>query len=89
MNAAMLATPQFRTQQVVARAGDTLYDTSHLMQAATLGYLVGTGVPTDLAVQTVELLVARGMVTPTQANPLGFGLPWMVAGPAAGAPYYR
>lgn len=59
-----------------------------VVRAALAGYLAGSGVPTDQAVQMVEQMVAKGLVTPASRNPLYHGLPWMVAGPASGVPYY-
>lgn len=76
-------------EQVAALPGGQLYDTRHLVQAAALGYLAGTGVPTNQAVQMVTAMTARGLVTPSVANPMYHGLPWMVPGPVSGAPYYE
>ena len=52
------------------------------------GYHSWSGVPTDEAVQQVERQVVPGLAGPPPANPMYDGLPWVVAGPASGAPYY-
>lgn len=67
---------------------DGLREVDLALRAALLGYLVGTGVPSDEAVRSVEEWVAAGVVRPAQPNPLYAGLPWFVPGPVAGAPYY-
>jgi len=69
--------------------GGDLIDGRMLVKVAMAGYLAASGVPNDEAVAIVERFVAPMLVTPVPANPMYHGLPWMVPGPASGAPYYR
>lgn len=73
----------------MAGLGGDLIDGRMLVMAAMVGYLAASGVPTDEAVAIVEKVVAGNMVGPVPANPMFHGLPWMVPGPASGAPYYK
>jgi len=65
-----------------------LIDPRTLMKAALAGYLAGSGVPTDEAVHAAEQAAARMMVSPVPESPFFHGMPWLVAGPTSGAPYY-
>lgn len=65
-----------------------ILDARTLVKAVLAGYLAGSGVPTDEAVSAAERVAARMLVSPMPANPMYHGLPWLVAGPASGAPYY-
>lgn len=80
-------------QDVAARymemAGGDLIDGRMLVRAALAGYLAASGVPTDTAVALVEQVAAQNLVGPVPPNPMYHGLPWLVPGPASGAPYYR
>lgn len=71
------------------RLGGEFIDGKTLVKAVLVGYMAGSGVPTDSAVQAVEEVVAQNLVSPVPPNPMYHGLPWMVPGPASGAPYYR
>ncbi|HEY8345773.1 MAG TPA: hypothetical protein VIL07_00680 [Symbiobacteriaceae bacterium] len=68
---------------------DGLIDPRSVVKAALAGYLAGSGVPTDEAVSAAERLAARMLVSPVPASPMYHGMPWFVAGPVSGAPYYR
>lgn len=69
--------------------GGDLIDGRMLVKAVLVGYMAASGVPTDSAVQAVEQMMAQNLVGPVPPNPMYHGLPWMVPGPASGAPYYR
>lgn len=73
----------------IDQLGGDFTDGRTLVKAALAGFLCASGVPTDAAVQMVEELVAKMLVSPVPPNPMYHGLPWMVPGPASGAPYYR
>ncbi len=73
----------------MAQLGGDLVDGRTLVKAAMVGYLAASGVPSDEAVHKVEQIVAKMLVGPVPPNPMYHGLPWMVPGPASGAPYYR
>lgn len=80
-------------QELAARymdqLGGDLLDGRTLLKATMAGYLAASGVPTDEAVAAVERMVAKGLMGPMPPNPMYHGLPWLVPGPASGAPYYR
>lgn len=76
-------------ERYMGRFGGDMIDGRALAEVAMLGYLSGSGVPDDEAVAIVEKLKGGHMVGPVPANPLYHGIPWMVAGPVSGAPYYR
>lgn len=57
------------------------------MQAGVAGYLTGAGRPAAEAMQAVRQWMAAGNVE--MPSPRCPGVPWLVPGPAAGAPYYR
>lgn len=84
---AILVAQDLADRYMRALGGD-LIDGRTLMKAALAGYLAASGVPTDAAVAAVEQMVARMLVGPVPANPMFHGLPWLVPGPASGAPYY-
>ena len=75
-------------QRYMERLGGDFIDGRVLIRVAAAGYLAASGVPTDQAVEAVERMAARVMVSPTPANPIYQGIPWLVAGPASGVPYY-
>ncbi|MDF2629298.1 MAG: hypothetical protein K0R39_3129 [Symbiobacteriaceae bacterium] len=66
-----------------------LIDGVMLVKVAMAGYLAASGVPTDEAVAAVEKATVGNLVGPVPANPMYHGLPWLVPGPASGAPYYK
>lgn len=72
----------------IEQSGGDLIDGRTLMKAAMAGFLAASGVPTDAAVSAVEQLMAKNLVGPVPPNPMYHGLPWLVPGPASGAPYY-
>lgn len=65
-----------------------IIDARMLTKAVMAGYLAGSGVPTDEAVALAERIAARLLVSPVPESPMFHGLPWLVAGPTSGAPYY-
>ena len=73
----------------VEQAGGDLIDGNTLVRATLAGYLAASGVPTDEAVARVTQMVVKNLVGPVPPNPMYHGLPWMIAGPVSGAPYYR
>ncbi len=83
-----LSIAQALAERYMDRLGGDLIDGRVLVKVAMAGYLAGSGVPTDEAVQTVEKMVVRNLVGPMPRNPMYHGLPWLVPGPVSGAPYY-
>lgn len=73
----------------IDQLGGDFIDGRTLVKAALAGYMAASGVPTDQAVQMVEKIAAEMLVGPVPPNPMYHGLPWLVPGPASGAPYYR
>lgn len=88
MESAAIGTARELAEHYMRRLGGDLIDGRVLVRIAIAGYLAGSGVPTDQAVQAVEEMVVRNLVSPTPMNPMFHGLPWMVPGPVSGAPYY-
>lgn len=88
MEQQMTAIARALAERYMERLGGDLIDGRVLVKAAMAGYLTGSGVPTDEAVQMVEQIAARTLVGPVPRNPMYHGLPWMVPGPVSGAPYY-
>lgn len=79
---------QVARELAVRYMGHDLIDGRMLLQATLAGYLAGSGVPTDEAVQRVEKMAVANLVGPVPPNPMYHGLPWIVPGPVSGAPYY-
>lgn len=71
------------------RLGADIIDGRTLMKVALAAYLCGSGVPTDEAVNLAEQAASPGAFAPVPPNPMYHGLPWLVPGPASGAPYYQ
>lgn len=75
-------------EQYVQELRGDMIDGRTLVKAITVGYLCGSGVPTDQAVAAVERMEAKNLVSQAPRNPMYHGIPWMVPGPVSGAPYY-
>ncbi len=65
-----------------------LIDARTLVKVALAAHMAASGVPDDEAVALVEQIAGGLMVEPVPPNPMYHGLPWLVPGPASGAPYY-
>ncbi|MGE5674297.1 MAG: hypothetical protein ACM3XM_10475 [Mycobacterium leprae] len=85
MDAEVLNTAQLLADRYLTELMDP-GDLRILVKVAAVGYLAGSGVPTDEAVAAVERMA--GQISHPTRNPLYHGLPWVVAGPVSGAPYY-
>lgn len=83
-----MAAAQELAKQYLPHFGPSLLDARVLLQIAAAGYMAGAGVPTDEAVSAVEQLAMKGPMGAVPPNPMYYGIPWMVPGPASGAPYY-
>lgn len=68
--------------------GSGLIDGRMLVKVALAAHMAASGVPDDDAVAMVEKIAAGLLVEPVPPNPMYHGLPWLVPGPASGAPYY-
>lgn len=88
MNLHAFATARAITDRCLQQTEGDVVDGRTLMKAALAGYLSASGVPTDEAVAQVERLSVPGLVGPVPENPLYYGLPWVIAGPVSGVPYY-
>ena len=89
MNEQALAVAQHLAERFLRDLRGEMIDGRMLIKVAVAGYLAGSGVPTDEAVQAVNAAVVPNLVTHTPPNPLYHGIPWLVSGPVSGAPYYE
>jgi hypothetical protein len=83
-----LAVAEELAERLVRDLRGDMVDGRTLVKAVMVGYLCGSGVPTDEAVATVEQMAANNLVGQMPRNPMYHGIPWIVPGPVSGAPYY-
>jgi hypothetical protein len=88
MEEQVLAVAAGLAERFVRELRGDMIDGRTLVKGILVGYLCGSGVPTDEAVAAVEQMVAKGLVGQTPRNPMYHCIPWMIPGPVSGAPYY-